>query len=119
MFFYRLNPQNGHQLPTIVVLCGPHFQGAQGLNCARHLVNHGVKTIVFLPNFIRMVQSVEQELKLYEMCGGKRYSNVQGSAIFLCYNLPKIKTKKSTLRVFRQQYANGIANSVNPDQTAP
>lgn len=73
----RLNPQNGHQLPTIVVLCGPHIQGAQGLNCARHLVNHGVKTIVFLPNFIRMVQSVEQELKLFEMCGGKRYSNAQ------------------------------------------
>ena len=75
---FRLNPQNGHQLPTIVVLCGPHIQGAQGLNCARHLVNHGVKTLVFLPNFIRMVQSVEQELKLFEMCGGKRYSNAQG-----------------------------------------
>lgn len=73
----RLNPQNGHQLPTIVVLCGPHIQGAQGLNCARHLVNHGVKTMVFLPNYIRMVQSVEQELKMYEMCGGKRYSNAQ------------------------------------------
>lgn len=73
----RLNPQNGHQLPTIVVLCGPHIQGAQGLNCARHLVNHGVKTIVFLPNFIRMVQCVEQELKLFEMCGGKRYSTAQ------------------------------------------
>ncbi|XP_053405108.1 enhancer of mRNA-decapping protein 3-like [Mercenaria mercenaria] len=70
----RLNPQNGHQLPTVLVLCGPHIQGAQGLNCARHLVNHGVRTVVFLPNFLRMVQCVEQELKMYEMCDGKRYS---------------------------------------------
>lgn len=71
----RLNPQNGHQLPTVLVLCGPHIQGAQGMNCARHLVNHGVKTVVFLPNFLRMVQCVEQELKMFEMCGGKRYSH--------------------------------------------
>ncbi|KAL4227472.1 enhancer of mRNA decapping [Mactra antiquata] len=70
----RLNPQNGHQLPRVLILCGPHRQGAQGINCARHLVNHGVQTVVFLPNFLRMVQCVEQELKMYEMCDGKRYS---------------------------------------------
>ncbi|WAR00959.1 EDC3-like protein [Mya arenaria] len=70
----RLNPQNGHQLPTVLVLCGPHVQGAQGLNCARHLVNHGVRTIVFLPNFLRMIQAVELELRLYETSNGKRYS---------------------------------------------
>ena len=33
----------------------------------------------------------------------------------LCCNLPK----KPNLRVFRQKDANGIANSVDPDQTAP
>ena len=36
----------------------------------------------------------------------------------LCCNLPKIQTKKPYLRVFRQKGANGIANSVDPDQTA-
>ena len=34
-------------------------------------------------------------------------------------NLPKILTKWSNLRVFRQKDANGKANSEDPDQTAP
>ena len=37
----------------------------------------------------------------------------------LCCNLPKIQTKEPNLRVFHQKDANGIANSVDPDQTAP
>ena len=37
----------------------------------------------------------------------------------LCCNLPKIKTKRTKLRVFYQKDANGIANSEDPDQTAP
>ena len=37
----------------------------------------------------------------------------------LCCNLPKIQTKRPNLRVFRQKDANGIANSEDPDQTAP
>ena len=37
----------------------------------------------------------------------------------LCCNLPKIQTKRSNLRVFCQNDANGIANSEDPDQTAP
>ena len=36
----------------------------------------------------------------------------------LCCNLPKIQTKKPNLRVFTKKDANGIANSVDPDQTA-
>ena len=40
-------------------------------------------------------------------------------AIKLCCNLPKIQTKSSNLSVFRQNGANGIANSEDPDQTAP
>ena len=36
----------------------------------------------------------------------------------LCCNLPKIQTKRLNLRVF-QNDANGIANSEDPDQTAP
>ena len=37
---------------------------------------------------------------------------------FYC-NLPKIQTKRQNLRVFRQKDANGMANSEDPDQTAP
>ena len=37
----------------------------------------------------------------------------------LCCNLPKIQEKRSNLRVFRQKDANGLANSEDPDQTAP
>ena len=37
----------------------------------------------------------------------------------LCCNLPKIQTKRPKLRLFYQNDANGIANSEDPDQTAP
>ena len=37
----------------------------------------------------------------------------------LCCNLPKIKTKRPNVWVFRQKDANGIANSEDLDQTAP
>ena len=37
----------------------------------------------------------------------------------LCCNLSKIQTKRTNLRVCRQNDANGIANSEDPDQTAP
>ena len=36
-----------------------------------------------------------------------------------CCNLPKIPVKRPNFRVFRQKDANGIANSEDPDQTAP
>ena len=37
----------------------------------------------------------------------------------LCSNLPKIQTMRPNLRVFCQKDVNGIANSEDPDQTAP
>ena len=37
----------------------------------------------------------------------------------LCCNLPKIQTKRPNLRVFCQNDAYGMANGVDPDQTAP
>ena len=37
----------------------------------------------------------------------------------LCCNLLKIQTKSPNLRVSCQKDANGIANSEDPDQTAP
>ena len=40
-------------------------------------------------------------------------------ARILCCNLPEIQTKRPNLKVFRQNGANGIANTEDPDQTAP
>ena len=37
----------------------------------------------------------------------------------LSCNLPKIQTERPNLRDFPQKNANGIANSQDPDQTAP
>ena len=37
----------------------------------------------------------------------------------LCCNSPKIQRKRPNLKVFCQKYANEIANSEDPDQTAP
>ena len=37
----------------------------------------------------------------------------------LCCNLPQIQTDRPNFRVFRQKSADGIANSEDPDQTAP
>ena len=37
----------------------------------------------------------------------------------LCCKLPNSQEKRPNLRVFLQKDANGIANSEDPDQTAP
>ena len=41
------------------------------------------------------------------------------NASILCCNLPEIQEMRPNLWVFRQKDANGIANSEDPDQTAP
>lgn len=66
---HRLNPKNAHQSPTVVALCGPHRSGAAGVNCARQLSTHGVKTVVFVENSENV--SLLQELSLYKMTGNK------------------------------------------------
>ena len=38
---------------------------------------------------------------------------------FFCCNLPKIQTKRPNHGLFCQNSAKGIANSEDPDQTAP
>ena len=49
------------------------------------------------------------------------YRNVPkfSDATKLCCNLSKIQIKRLNLRGFPQKDANGIANSEDPDQTAP
>ena len=50
-----------------------------------------------------------------------KYSKVPkySDARKLCCNVPKIQTKRPNLRAFCQEDAHGIANSEDPDQTAP
>ncbi|KAM3625000.1 uncharacterized protein V6R79_005387 [Siganus canaliculatus] len=73
----RLTPKNVHQRPTVVLLCGPHIQGAQGISCGRHLANHDVEVILFLPNFLKMQESVSSEVNLYSGTSGKQVASVK------------------------------------------
>ncbi|XP_042339701.1 enhancer of mRNA-decapping protein 3-like [Plectropomus leopardus] len=73
----RLTPKNVHQRPTVVILCGPHIQGAQGISCGRHLANHEVEVILFLPNFVKMQESVTSEVQLYSRTSSKQVASVK------------------------------------------
>ncbi|KAK0168408.1 hypothetical protein PV327_002211 [Microctonus hyperodae] len=72
---HRLNPKNAHQWPIVVALCGPHRSGAAGVNCARQLSTHGVKTVVYVENSENI--SLLQELSLYKMTGNKVETKVE------------------------------------------
>lgn len=76
--FLRLNPKNDHQRPTVVLLCGPHLQGAQGVSCARHLANHDVEVVLFLPSFLKMQPPVCSEVDLYSKTSGRQVDSVKG-----------------------------------------
>ena len=52
---------------------------------------------------------------MMEYCKSPKFSDVRK----LCCNLPKIQTKSPNLGFFSLKDANGIANSEDPDQTAP
>ncbi|XP_030042340.1 enhancer of mRNA-decapping protein 3 [Microcaecilia unicolor] len=73
----RLNPKNIHQRPTVAMLCGPHVKGAQGISCGRHLANHDVHVILFIPNFVKMLESVTNELNLFNRTQGQQVSTVK------------------------------------------
>ncbi|XP_062327662.1 enhancer of mRNA-decapping protein 3-like [Osmerus eperlanus] len=73
----RLTPKNVHQRPTVALLCGPHVQGAQGISCGRHLANHDAEVILFLPNLVKMQESITSELALYDKTGGKQVATVK------------------------------------------
>ncbi|XP_064192147.1 enhancer of mRNA-decapping protein 3-like [Anguilla rostrata] len=73
----RLTPKNVHQRPAVALLCGPHVQGAQGISCGRHLANHEVEVILFLPNFVKMLESLTNELTLFGKTGGKQVSSIK------------------------------------------
>lgn len=83
----RFTPKNLHQRPTVALLCGPHVQGAQGISCGRHLANHEVEVILFLPNFVKMLDSVTSELILFNKTGGKQVSSIKGGHVLRLYFL--------------------------------
>lgn len=85
----RLNPKNVHQRPLVAVLCGPHVKGAQGISCGRHLANHDVQVILFLPNFVKMLESITTELALFSKTQGQQVSSLKdlpGSPVDLVIN---------------------------------
>ena len=63
----------------------------------------------------------ENNFKKSVNCKNSAYSKVPkfSDVRKLCFNLPKIQTKRPNSWVICQKDANGIANSKNPDQTAP
>ena len=64
----RINPSNNHQRPVVVVLAGPHTQGVQAICAARHLVNHTVKVVLYIPEQSSYTKS---QLDLFLKSGGK------------------------------------------------
>ena len=68
----RLNPDNSHQVPRVVALCGPGKAGAYGLAALRHLVSQGVNTCAYVPPFPMYPPHIDSELNLYKLCVKKR-----------------------------------------------
>jgi len=68
----RLNPDNAHQVPRVVALCGPGRSGSYGLASLRHLASQGVHTTAYLPSFPMYPPHVDAELLLYKLCLKKR-----------------------------------------------
>ncbi len=93
----RLTPKNVHQRPTVVLLCGPHIQGAQGISCGRHLANHEVEVILFLPNFLKMQESVTREVDLFSRSNGKQVASIKGKTPTESFNMIKPKSTQDSL----------------------
>lgn len=68
----RLTPQNAHQQPRVVVLCGNHYQGALGVNCARQLAQHDLRVLLYLVKSRPTDNMVAEELELYDLTHGDR-----------------------------------------------
>lgn len=74
---HRLNPQNTHQRPTVVIMCGSHIQGTQGVNCGRHLANHCVNVTVLGQIQVKEAHSIfSNELDLFKLSRGQTVHNI-------------------------------------------
>ena len=63
---------------------------------------------IYFPSFLLLINTIKYR-KVPKFLNTRK----------LCCNPSKIQEKRSSLWVFRQKYSNGIANSEDPDQTAP
>lgn len=68
---HRLDPQNSHQRPTVLVACGVHRQGMQVICCGRHLANHGVRVLLLAAPAQSRDDMFAAELSLFEQSGGR------------------------------------------------
>ena len=57
----------------------------------------------------------KQQTRQMHHCKVPKFLEARNFAV----NSPKIQTKGPNLKLFCQKHANGIANSENPNQTAP
>ncbi|GAB6022534.1 enhancer of mRNA decapping [Chamberlinius hualienensis] len=74
----RLNPNNSHQIPSVVILCGLCTQGLYGISCGRHLANHGVNvTCYVLLGSATSSAAYKQEIELYRLTRGKLTSSIE------------------------------------------
>jgi enhancer of mRNA-decapping protein 3 len=77
----RLNPDNSHQVPLVVVLCGPTRAGVLGMATARHLATQGVRTVVYLPDLPNHLSN--SEFSLYKLTGQRWTTKVKGTNVTL------------------------------------
>jgi enhancer of mRNA-decapping protein 3 len=67
----RLNPANHNTRPVIVVLCGPHPDGARALAAARHLAERGVRIIITSPASRAIIAESPLALQAQRLGGGR------------------------------------------------
>ena len=81
----------------------------------------GYKTCFMLSSTADEKFELHRKFQKYQNSRNQRYRKVPkfSDARKRRCNLPKIQTKRPNLRVFLQKDANGVANSEDPDQTAP
>ncbi|KXJ12342.1 enhancer of mRNA-decapping protein 3 [Exaiptasia diaphana] len=65
---------NLNDMPSVVVMAGPHIQGLQGICTARHLANKKINVTLFIP---RKTQELIPQLALYMHTGGRLASSVK------------------------------------------
>ncbi len=83
---HRLNPDNSHQVPLAVALCGPNRPGGFGMAAARHLAAQGIRTVAYLPDLPHLTEDLRREFDLYKLTGAKwtdRASDLPSSPVDL------------------------------------
>nr|CAB3240808.1 enhancer of mRNA-decapping protein 3-like [Phallusia mammillata] len=73
----RLHPRNAHQRPHIVVFTASHQLGAQAIATARHLANQNVQVEVFMDDFVKMHDYIQDELKLLTLTSARLINDVK------------------------------------------